>query len=90
MMILTTVAICDRGFGRFSQFLWPNDPHSVVAWFFYSFYGNVLLVTLMAAWDLWRGRLMRSFLFAATGMLAAEAAASALYFWPPWKALTLS
>ena len=44
----------------------------------------------MAAWDLWRGRLMRFFLFAATGMLAAEAAASALYFWPPWKALTLS
>jgi hypothetical protein len=90
MMILSTVAICDPGFGRFSQFLWPNEPHSVVVWFFYSFYGNVLLVTLMAAWDLWRGRLIRSFVFAASGMLAAEAAASALYFWPPWKTLTLS
>ena len=90
LMILTTVAICDPGFGRFSQFLWPNEPHSVVVWFFYSFYGNVLLVTLMAAWDLWRGRLIRSFVFAASGMLAAEAAASMLYFWPPWKAVTLS
>jgi hypothetical protein len=44
----------------------------------------------MAAWDWHRNRLIRSFVFAASGLIAAEAAASALYFWGPWKALTLS
>jgi hypothetical protein len=61
MMILTTVAICGPGFSRFSGYLLPHEPHSVAVWFFWSFYGNVLIITLMAAWDAWRGRLMRSF-----------------------------
>ncbi|HSY36244.1 MAG TPA: hypothetical protein VK814_10880 [Acidobacteriaceae bacterium] len=90
LMILTTVAICDPGFARFSGYLWPHEPHSAIVWFFYIFYGNVLLVTLMAAWDWHRGRLIRSFVFAATGLIAAEATASALYFWSPWKGVTLS
>ena len=90
IMILTTVAICDPGFARASGFLLPYQPHSAVAWFFYTFYGNVVLVALMAGWDAWRGRLMRSFVVAATCMLAAEAVASALYFWDPWKAVALS
>ncbi|MGD0648864.1 MAG: hypothetical protein ABR971_12820 [Acidobacteriaceae bacterium] len=90
MMILTTVAICDPGFGRFSGYLWPHESNSAIVWFFYTFYGNFLLVSLMAAWDWHRNRLIRSFVFAASGLIAAEAAASALYFWGPWKALTLS
>jgi hypothetical protein len=90
MMILTTVAISDPGFARAFGYLVPIQPHSAVAFFFCSFYGNILLVVLMAGWDLWKGRLIRSFVFAATGMLAAEALAAALYFWAPWKALTLS
>ena len=90
MMILTTIAISDPGFARASAYVLPIQPHSAIAWYFLMYYGNISLVALMAGWDLWRGRLMRSFVFAATGMLAAEAVASALYFWGPWKAATLN
>lgn len=90
MMILTTVAIADPGFARLSEYFWPNEPHSMLVWFFYVFYGNVLIVLLMAAWDWYRGRLIRSFGIAATGLLAAEFAASAMYFWQPWKDIALS
>ena len=44
----------------------------------------------MAAWDAWRGRLMHSFVMAASGILACELLASILYFWGPWRAATLS
>ena len=88
MMILATVSLADPGFARFSGWLWPNEPPSVAVWFFYTFYGNVLLVVLMAAWDWWRGRLMRSFVIGAGALLAAECLASFAYFWQPWQALT--
>ena len=42
----------------------------------------------MAAWDLWGGRLVRSFVIGATALVAAEFFAAVLYFWGPWKALT--
>jgi hypothetical protein len=90
MMILATVSLADPGFSRFSGFLWPAGPHSVLLWFFYSFYGNVLLIALMAGWDWWRGRLMRSFVIGAVGLLAAEWVASFLYFSGPWTAATHS
>jgi len=88
MMILTTVAIADPGFARFSGWLWPNEPHNAVVWFWYTFYGNVLLMTLMAGWDWWRGRLMRSFVVGAVGLVVSEVLATLLYFWGPWKVLT--
>lgn len=88
MMILSTVALADPGFARFSGWIWPNEPSNVVVWFFYTFYGNVLLMALMTAWDLYRGRLMRSFAIGAAGLLACEITASLLYFWGPWKTLT--
>jgi hypothetical protein len=88
MMILATVSLADPGFARFTGWLWPTEPHSVVVWFFYAFYGNVLLIVLMAAWDWWRGRLMRSFVIGAVALLAAEYVASLLYFSGPWKAAT--
>ncbi len=90
MMILTTVAIADPGFSRFSGYLWPNEPHSVLVWFLYTFYGNALVILLMAAWDWYRNRLIRSFILASASMLALEFAASVLYFWQPWRALTFS
>jgi hypothetical protein len=62
----------------------------VLPWFFYVFYGNVLLIVLMTAWDWWRGRLMRSFVIGAAATLVGELVASVLYFWGPWKTLTLS
>lgn len=89
MMILATVSLADPGFARLALYFRP-PPQSAVAWFFFMFYGNILLTALMAVWDLWRGRLMRSFVIGAAGLVAAEGVAAALYFWSPWRALTLS
>ncbi len=89
LMILSTLSLAgDPGFSRFSEWLIPAEPASVLPWFFWSYYGNVLLVVLMLGWDWWRGRLMRSSVIAASALLAAEFAATLLYFWEPWKALT--
>ncbi len=90
MMILATVSLADPGFSRFSGWLWPTEPTSMLVWFFWSFYGNVLIIVLMAAWDWWRGRLMRSFVVGAAGLLAAELISAIVYFWPPWKSFTAS
>lgn len=88
LMILSSVAFADPGFSRFSGWIWPVPPDSPVVYFLYTFYGNVLLIALMAAWDWWRGRLMRSFVAGAAALLTAEAVAVALYFWGPWKAVS--
>jgi len=90
MMILATVSLADPGFSRFSGWLWPTEPTSVPVWFFWSFYGNVLLVALMLAWDWWRGRLMKQFVVGAAGLLTVEYVATLLYFWEPWKAVTVT
>ena len=90
MMILATVSLADPGFSRFSGWLIPTEPSSLMVWFFWSFYGNVLLVVLMAGWDWWRGRLMRPFAIGAAALLAAEFVSTLMYFWAPWKALTAS
>jgi len=42
----------------------------------------------MLAWDFWKKRLMKSFVVAASGLLAAEFAASCIYFYKPWIAIT--
>ncbi len=89
MMILATVSLADPGFNRFIGYLIPAEPKSALVWFFYVFYGNVLIIVLMLAWDLWRGRLMRQFVIGASALLAAEYVAALLYFWGPWHALTL-
>lgn len=90
MMILATVTLADPGFARARGYPLHYHPHSVIASFFCVFYGNVVIIALMAAWDCWRGRLMRSFVFAAIFILATEGLASFLYFWGPWKSLALS
>jgi hypothetical protein len=90
LMILSSVSLADPGFARFSGWLWPQAPTSPGVWFVYTFYGNVLLIALMTAWDWYRGRLMRSFVLGAAALLAAEFTATLLYFWPPWRPLTIS
>lgn len=90
MMMLTTISLADPGFARITGHLLHAAPHSGAVLFVHMFYGNVLLVALMTAWDWWRGRLMRSFVWGAAALLASEFLASALYFWGPWKALTLA
>jgi hypothetical protein len=89
IMILSTVALADPGFARFTGFLWP-EPTTVLPFFIYYFYGNLFLMVAMAAWDWWHGRLMRQFVIGASALTAALYIASLLYFWPPWKALTQS
>lgn len=88
MMMLSMVAIADPGFARFAEWLWPTEPLHVIPWFFYTFYGNVLLLMLMTAWDWWRGRLIRSFVVGAAAVLVSEIVCAILYFWSPWKTLT--
>ncbi len=88
LMILATVALADPGFSRFSGYF-IKEPASAVPWFFYMFYGNLLIIVLMAAWDWWRGRLVRSFVVGASGLVAALLLASFMNFWDPWKNLTL-
>ena len=89
MMILSTVALADPGFSRLSGSYYATEPTSVLPWFIYVFYGNLLLIVLMLAWDWWRGRLVRSFVMASAALVAALYLASLMYFWEPWKALTL-
>ncbi|HWE87665.1 MAG TPA: hypothetical protein VG267_22170 [Terracidiphilus sp.] len=88
MMLLSSVALADPGFSRLSGWIWPQEPTSALIWFFYMFYGNVLLMVLMAGWDWYRGRLVRSFVIGAATLLTAECTATFLYFWGPWKTVT--
>lgn len=90
MMILSMVSLADPGFSRILGAFLLDEPKSMVLWFFYVFYGNVLLLALITAWDWWRGRLMRSFVIGAGATLAAEVWATLVYFWTPWKELTHS
>lgn len=89
MMILATVALADPGFSRLSDHYIRTEPTSVFPWFVYTFYGNVLVIVLMLGWDWWRKRLVRSFVLGSTALVAALYFASLMYFWEPWKALTL-
>ena len=89
MMLLSAICVAgDPGFSRFTGWIWPDNPASIFVWFLWCFYGNVLLIGLMAVWDWWRGRLVRSFVIGASSLVAAEVVATLLYWWPPWKALT--
>lgn len=88
LMMLAMVAIADPGFSRFTGNL-MKEPTSVLPWFVYMFYGNVALIILMAVWDWRNGRLMRQFVLGSTALVIALGAASILYFWQPWKDLTL-
>jgi hypothetical protein len=42
------VAILDPGYGRLSGWLWP-EPQSMLTWYFFNFWGDVLVLGAMAA-----------------------------------------
>lgn len=88
IMILSTLALADAGFNRFSGWIWPAMPSSLVVWYIWTYYGSLLIIAAMAAWDWWRGRLMKQFAIGAVGLLAAECVEDLLYHWGPWKVLT--
>ena len=87
IMILSTVAILDPGYGRLSGWLWP-EPQSMLMWYFFNFWGDVLVLTAMAAWDAWRGRLMKQFAAGAIGLVVFHCLQDFLYHWGPWKVFT--
>lgn len=84
IMILSTIAIVDPGYGRLAGWLWP-EPGSMVVWFAYEYYGTLLILVLMAAWDIWHDRVMRQFVIGATGLVVSECLQDLLYHWGPWK-----
>jgi hypothetical protein len=89
VMMLALVVFADPGFSRLTDYFVPG-PRSVLTWFVYTLYGNFALLALMALWDWHRGRLMRQFVVGGAGVVTAYVAAWGLYFWEPWRALTLA
>jgi len=89
MMILATVSLADPGFARIPKHLLEWKPATPFGLFWFVYYGDVLLIALMAAWDWRKGRLMRQFVLGAGGLLAAQWVTAMLYFWPPWQAMSL-
>jgi hypothetical protein len=87
IMILATVALIDAGYGRVAGWLFP-EPKSMLVWYFWEFYGTLLMLLLMTAWDAWRGRLMKQFVIGAVGLFLLEWVQIGLYFWAPWKTFT--
>lgn len=87
IMILATVAILDPGYGRISGWLW-HEPQSMMVWYFFNFWGDVLVLAAMAAWDAWRGRLMKQFVVGAVGLVVLQCLQDFLYHWGPWKGFT--
>jgi hypothetical protein len=87
LMVLATVALSDPGFGRVSE-IFLTEPTTFWAWFGYSFYGDVLLIGAMGAWDLWyRRRIYVAWAAGAVLLVASEILATVLYFSPAWKNL---
>jgi hypothetical protein len=87
IMILATVALISAGYARVTQWFFP-EPHSMLVWFGWNYYGDVLILALVAGWDLWRGRLMKQFAGGAVCLLALECLNVFLYQWGPWKVFT--
>jgi hypothetical protein len=54
-------------------------------WYFFNFWGDVLVLTAMVAWDAWRGRLMKQFAADAMGLVVLQCLQDFLYHWGPWK-----
>jgi hypothetical protein len=54
-------------------------------WYFFNFWGDVLVLTAMAALDAWRGRLIRQFAVGAIGLAVLQCLRDFLYHWVPWK-----
>ena len=67
----------------------PAPGHTITIRNLNAYYGNILLVALMLGWDLYRGRLIRSYVIASMTLVACMFFNSILFFWKPWSDLTL-
>ncbi len=90
LMMLAMVSIADPGFSRAVEYLYP-DPKTPIGWFMSIFYGNLLLVTVMFGWDLWRrGRIHRALLIGGSSLIGAELLTAFIYFNPEWNLIATS
>jgi hypothetical protein len=80
IMILATVSLADPGFARIPKHLLAWKPVTPFGMFWFVYYGNVIVIALMAAWDWRKGRLMKQFVIGASGLLAAECLTAVLFF----------
>ncbi|HEU5458774.1 MAG TPA: hypothetical protein VFU68_09170 [Terracidiphilus sp.] len=88
LILAAMAAFADPGFSRITGNLMP-EPKALWPWFWYMFYGNVGLVVLVLAWDLWRyRRTVWQFAVGAGVVLASDVWASVMYFDPSWKVTT--
>lgn len=86
LILASMVAFADPGFSRITGNLMA-EPTALWPWFWYMFYGNVLLVVLMLAWDWFRYRkVVWQFAVGGGAVVASEVWASVMYFDPSWKA----
>ena len=85
LILAAMVAFADPGFSRITGNLMA-EPKAMWPWFWYTFYGNVLLVGIMLVWDLWRyRRVVWQFAVGAGAVLASDVWATVMYFDPSWK-----
>ena len=85
LILAAMVAFADPGFSRITGNL-MLEPKAIWPWFWYMFYGNVLLAVMMLAWDLWRyRRVVWQFAVGAGAVLTSDVWATAMYFDPSWK-----
>jgi hypothetical protein len=90
LMMLAMVSIADPGFARITKYLLPR-PDTPLGSFTSVFYGNVLLLVAMFAWDLWRHRRIHpALLIGGLSLVATEWFTAFLFFSPGWKALAMS
>lgn len=87
LMMLAMISIADPGFARITkQLLMP--PSTPLGWFVYVFYGNVLLLVAMFAWDQWRGgRIHPALLAGGLSLIGSELLTAFLFFNPAWHAV---
>lgn len=90
LMMLAMVSIADPGFNRAIQYLYP-DPRTPLDWFLSLFYGDLLLLTAMFCWDLWRRRRVHpALLIGGTSLVGVELLTAFVYFSPTWNAIATS
>jgi len=91
MMMLAMVAMADPGFSRITGVLLNPFPTDFLPNLIATFYGNFLLLGLMAGWDLWRrGTLNRAFAIGAVLLAGSEVGAIALQYSPAWKQIAIA
>jgi hypothetical protein len=84
LMMLAMISIADPGFARITKHVLTH-PSTSLGWFVYVFYGNVLLLVAMFAWDQWRrSRIHPALLAGGLSLIGAEFLTSFLFLNQAW------